>query len=298
MAKKYILSTYHLNKRTYTSLLIFLSLLNQQCFSDHTGADDIEKSKTAIQVQSNVREIEIVVGSGQQTHTQAVIIQAFGAERSGSISGRISIDNDLSTAIEGLHYMLPEASFEFDPSSNFIDTIQLTILKNKVTPPLSEKPMIALKFEGEFGENHVVNESPQIELDYRCFADLAGTYTVTNDFCSWEFRNIQITSNPDGSWFAQRADGGFLCGCTAESNQTMDNTGKIKSLLCTTSNPGSFREDCGEILPSNDLQYGELGIGTILGGTWEQGNGVLILKNRDTFFNGGPYEWTSTYIRE
>ena len=124
-----------------------------------------------------------------------------------------------------------------------------------------------------------------ISIIYQCFADLAGTYLVTNDFCSPSFE-ATITADPGGSWHISSADGGFLHQCTT-------NTGLL--------NAGNITELCGDILPSTNLDYGTdggFGIGDILGGTWDPVTGTLTMNHRDVFFNGGPFEWTSTYVRQ
>ena len=34
------------------------------------------------------------------------------------------------------------------------------------------------------------------------------------------------------------------------------------------------------------------------GGTWDAGAGILTMQHTDIFFNGGPYAWESTYVRQ
>ena len=114
---------------------------------------------------------------------------------------------------------------------------------------------------------------------------MSGTYLATNDWCN-PSRTTTITRNADGSWRLGSADGFWLDSCTG-------NAGLL--------NWGNIVELCGEILPTDDLEFGTaggFGIGDILGGTWDSENGILTLQHIETFFNGGPRQWTSTYIRQ
>lgn len=121
-------------------------------------------------------------------------------------------------------------------------------------------------------------------LAINCFADLSGTYTVTNSVCgsgkTGTIPPIKITKTPDGNWKLDTADGGLLQYCT--SNTSLVNGGTISVI-------------CGEVMPSSPDFCGSNGIGCITGGTWNQETGVLELKLNDTFFGNGDY--TATYTR-
>lgn len=122
-------------------------------------------------------------------------------------------------------------------------------------------------------------------LAVNCFADLSGTYSVTNSICgtgsSGTIPPINITQTPDGNWKLDTADGGLLQYCT--SNTSLVNSGTISVI-------------CGEVMPSvPDFCGGGYGIGCITGGSWDQETGVLILELNDTFFGRGDY--TATYTR-
>lgn len=132
----------------------------------------------------------------------------------------------------------------------------------------------------------LVDQSANLGVNVSCLSDLTGTYLATNDFCNPTPFSVTITQNSDGSYTLTSADGGWLNTCT--NNPTLVNSGTII-------------EQCGEILPSTDLAFGTdggYGIGDVTGGTWDAATGTLTLENKDVYFNGGPYEWTSTYVRQ
>jgi len=100
---------------------------------------------------------------------------------------------------------------------------------------------------------------------------------------------VTITRNSDGSYQLSQADGGFLNRCTGNTAPAFANVGNII-------------EQCGVILPSDDLAFGSGGgsydIGDITGGTWNAATGTLTLYHTQSFFVARPTEWVSTYIRQ
>lgn len=206
-------------------------------------------------------------------------------EMTSDVDLTISVDPS-STAIEGVHYVLNNATTTLTNSNNYLGAIQVTVLTEGIFPPLDESPVLVLNIFDSNGTN-VISSSKKcrISLIYQCYTDLSGTYIGTNDFCSPSFVTT-ISLNPDGSWHIAQGDGGFLELCTG-------NAGLL--------NYANITELCGEILPSTNLEYGSdtgYGIGDILGGTWDESTGTLTMQHQDTWFNGGPYNWTSTYVRQ
>lgn len=135
----------------------------------------------------------------------------------------------------------------------------------------------------------LVNSTAALNVQVSCVADLSGTYTVTNSGCNnanFPF-TVTITKNSDGSYHLTSADGGFLHRCTANS---------------TLINAGNIVEQCGEILPSGDLDFGPdnspYDIGIIVGGTWDAVTGTLTMEHEQSFTANWPSSWTSTYVRQ
>jgi hypothetical protein len=129
--------------------------------------------------------------------------------------------------------------------------------------------------------------STTLGVSVACAADLTGTYSVTNSVCNNGPYTVTVTRNADGSYFLTMADGGFLSKCTSNS---------------TLLNGGTIQEQCGEILPSSDLDYGadnsQYDIGHITGGTWDASTGTISLNHTQGLFTGSPGEYTSTYVRQ
>ncbi|MEP2025897.1 MAG: hypothetical protein ABJH98_13860 [Reichenbachiella sp.] len=132
--------------------------------------------------------------------------------------------------------------------------------------------------------------SGNLSIGISCLADLSGTYMMTNTVCPTSPslpREVTITKNADGSWHLTRADGGLLSTCSTNT---------------TLLNAGNIIEQCGEILPSIDLDFGSAGgsydIGDIAGGTWDAASGTLTMEHTQSFFSWAGASYTSTYVRQ
>lgn len=135
----------------------------------------------------------------------------------------------------------------------------------------------------------LVNAGAAFNIGVSCLSDLTGTYSVTNSGCNnanFPF-TVTVTKNADGSYHLTSADGGFLHRCTANS---------------TLVNAGNIIEQCGEILPTGDLDFGSANstydIGEIGGGTWDAATGTITMEHSQSFTGNWPSEWTSTYVRQ
>jgi hypothetical protein len=88
-----------------------------------------------------------------------------------------------STAIEGTHFRIDQPTITLKKSDNYLGLIPITILTEGIIAPLDEIPMLYLKVVSATGAENVLNNGKKLEitLNYGCFSDLAGLYTVTID---------------------------------------------------------------------------------------------------------------------
>lgn len=273
-------------KRINYLILATLVALTTSCVDDTTDIDAITGGTNVAGFLSGSASVSAVAGGEETSFTKEITVAIVGPSVesvNGTVTATVAVNEELTTAEAGVHYTLDQTSFTIEPGDNGFSTFSFTMLTDGIEPPLAANPVLALDVTQTTGDNKVVASGTTIKINmlYLCFADLSGTYSVTNDFCSPTF-TATITPNPDGSWYSTVADGGFLHTCT--SNTTLLNW-------------GSFNEVCGVIQPSTDLRYGSLPIGTILGGTWDQENGIIQMDHEEAFFTNGPYSWSSTYTR-
>lgn len=270
--------------------VLALSFLATSCLvDDEVATDSYSEGSNLVGFTSASRTLSGIADGSEYDFSVNLSLTGPTSEttQSGDIEVMVSVD-PASTAIEGTHFVLPSTTTTLTKDGNYIGSLPITLITTGIVPPLAENPVLILNVEDVNGNNVIVNGrtgTVTLTIIYQCFADLGGTYSVTNDFCA---PNFTTTIAPDGSggWLIGSADGGFLHQCTSNT-----------SLL----NPGNIVELCGDILPSTALQFGSdggYGIGDILGGTWDQDAGILTMQHQDVFFNGGPYNWTSVYTRQ
>jgi hypothetical protein len=268
--------------------VVALATLNFSCIVDDTTGED----------QLNAfGESSYIVGfkSGNAVLTYfndvGVVRREFPIELLGGLTGfasdsaiNISYEVDASsTAVLGqeFNFVSNTGTLELAAGDTFVN-FPLDVNTGSLDP--DAPTTLILNLTATDTSNSVVSSNNQtlVITFVGCQADLAGTYSVTNDFCG-SVTTTTISANPDGSWALGIGDGYFLAGCTSNV-----------SLL----NPASISIICGDVLPTAGPSFcSSNGIGCITGGSWDAVNGILTMTHTDTFFNGGPYDWTSTYTR-
>ncbi|RJE70662.1 hypothetical protein [Reichenbachiella sp. MSK19-1] len=201
----------------------------------------------------------------------------------GDVAVSIAIDES-STAVEGTHFTLDEKSIVLSEDGDYRGLLPITVLTAGIEPPNTFD--LILKISSVDGKGVVANgKTIAVKMVYQCYSDLSGTYLVQNDANCGTAVLTTIVKNDDGSWHIGIGDGGFLGhGCTG--NPGLDNWSNIVEL-------------CGEILPSDDLEYADCcTIGNIQGGTWDADNGILTMEHTQAFTGNWAGAWVSTYTRQ
>lgn len=239
--------------------------------------DQVANSPSLVKFDQDLKQISTLINVDSFYEEIPITVVAPNELDYGSIEF-IPIIEETSTAIEGYHYRYEPEAFVLSSTDKFVSPY-IEILTNVTAQDVFIE--FSIELISQNGEIIDCGKSLRLELEYR--SNLNGTYLVSNDFCDTRGRKVQITQAENGiSWFLTEADGGWLDGCTASLN-----------LL----NWGQIYERQGIIASSQNLRYGVLNIGVVLGGTWDQEAGILRMKHRDDFFNKGPYQWNSTYVR-
>ncbi|WP_104734716.1 hypothetical protein [Hanstruepera ponticola] len=186
----------------------------------------------------------------------------------------ITIDNENSTAIEGVDFNFNSGIYIFNSSNNFIQPIPVDIIPNLAFEDYSKTIAFVANLVGS-----ELKVSKSYTISFNCHVDLTGTYHASNDWDSEDgIATISLAEN--GKWYISDI-GGYW--------QPYD----------LTINPGYIVvEDCNRVPFSDDTALAQFDTGVVLSGTWDQENGILIMNHVDNFFNGGPYYWTSTYVRQ
>lgn len=267
------------------TLLLVMALSVTSCILDDDNLSDTFSDGPNFTSFANLSQTVSAVADGNLVGANINIILE-GPNMVGyteDVTLGIEVDAANTTAIEGVHYTINSTSLTLTESNNYIGTLPISIITEGIEPPLDVAPILTFKFSNANGTNVIPSsKSTELTIIYQCFADMAGTYLVTNSL-GCVSKTTTITKAADGSWALGTADGFFLDSCTS-------NAGFL--------NGGNIVELCGEILPTGNLAYGFLGIGTIAGGTWDAENGILTLNNLNTWTTNFPADWVSTYVRQ
>lgn len=268
------------------SLLLVVGLSVTSCILDDDNLADTFNDGPNFTSFSNLNQTVSAVADGNIV-TAIVNMELQGPNMVGfteDVTLSVAVDAANTTAIEGVHYTLNETSITLTADNNYIGSIPISVITDGIVPPLEVAPILTLEFSSANGTNVITSsKSTELTIIYQCFADLTGTYLVTNSLGCGINKTTTITKNADGSWRFGTADGFFLDSCTT-------NAGFL--------NGGDIVELCGDILPTGNLAYGSLGIGTITGGTWDAENGIVTLNNINTWTANFPADWVSTYTRQ
>lgn len=271
----------------YLLILIMSATTLVSCVEDNDPSALNDDGPNLVGFTQKSRNLSAVSNGEEYNHeVQMEVKGPTYLDLTDDVAVTVTVDAS-STAIENTHFKLNTTSMILSKSNNYLGLLPITILTDGIIAPLPENPILVLNVASVNTNGNVVTNGFQIVLTlvYQCYADLAGTYLVTNDGCSMTPFLTTISANSDGSWFLTIGDGGFLgYGCTA--NPGLDNWANITEL-------------CGEILPTDDLQYAPCcDIGNISGGTWDPVTGVLTLSQSQDFTTNWAASWTSTYTRQ
>ncbi|PHR71179.1 MAG: hypothetical protein COA67_07020 [Lutibacter sp.] len=264
---------------------VFLLMLLFSCSNDdETNTDRILPTPIIEFVAESNTVSHISDGSTYQDQVTVRLVNSQVYYFNESIEFTLRVDTQNSTAIEGVDFnFTSSSSYTFNNFNNFTQHIDIEILTEEMhTSTTKEITFIAQEVDSNI-EVHGV-----FTINYECFVDLTGNYQVTNDFCLNNIFSSSITVNitkaNNGKWHLTSADGLFLATCA-------------QSIVLL--NPGYIEVNCSNVPYSDDLfYYPNYDIGTVLGGTWNQETGILMMQHRNTSFSGGPYFWNSRYVRQ
>ena len=258
---------------------VLLLMLLFSCNQNDTNLDNITVLPIIEFVEESNSNSYISDGSSYQDQIVIILANSETFSSEYSIEFTLRVDEENTTAIEGVDFNFTSNTYTLNSDNNFIQTIAIEILSEEIYTSITKEIALIAEVVDSDIEAHSV-----FTINYECFVDLTGTYIVTNTLCDgWTFE-ASITKGENGKWHLSRADG-FWWVCT----------------ILDVINPGNIEVNCNNVAFSDDLWLNQninQDMGTILGGTWNQQTGVLEMQHRDTFFAGGPYLFDSRYVRQ
>lgn len=163
-------------------LMVVMSLaMFTSCFDDDASIDLNDDGYNVAGFFNN-SETFATVADGQE-YQYKIKVQLVGPTV-------MELENDItfgfeaaegSTAIEGTHYRIEDASLTLTKDNNYLGLVTITMITAGIEPPLDESPVLLLKTSGVTGDDRVVatGKPVRVTFNYACFSDLSGTYSVT-----------------------------------------------------------------------------------------------------------------------
>ena len=269
------------------TLLIMMGMTVTSCLLDDSSlVDTFDDGANFVSFSTLTQNLSAVADGSEYLFPINVELQG---PTMGNVSEDLTITIEpvasaISTAVEGVHYTLNSKTVTLNKGQNYIGAIPITVITDGIEAPLQVQLEVSITTTTGNGNTISNSKNTILTFVYQCFADLSGTYLVTNDGCSPFTPFLTTIVAAGGDWRVAIGDGGFLgYGCTG--NPGLNNGATITEL-------------CGEILPTGNLDYGGLGIGNITSGTWDPETGTLTMNHVQSFTGNWAASWTSTYVRQ
>ncbi|UMB61926.1 hypothetical protein MHL31_06960 [Lutibacter sp. A80] len=168
-------------------ILIFMISFSflTSCFDDETGLE-LNDEGNNVAGFTNTSENVSKIASGEE----------YLIDLKMKISGPTTLDltSDItvtfaaaegSTAIEGVHYRIDNATTTLTKANNYLGYAQIVMLTDGIQAPLDgPSPILNLMATTTNGENKVVasGKAVTVTLNYACDSNLDGTYTETQEY--------------------------------------------------------------------------------------------------------------------
>jgi len=166
----------------YLLLLLLGFTVMYACDEDDAEVYDIPGGNNlAIFELSKTALTRIADGTEHAIHVKMKLQGPSLNDLKSDVTVTIAADES-STAVEGVHYRIDEASFTLVPGQRFIGLYSgITMLTEGIETPLDKSPILVLKVSAVSGDNKVVasGKTLPVTLNYACPSDLAGDYIVT-----------------------------------------------------------------------------------------------------------------------
>ena len=97
------------------------------------------------------------------------------------IDETVADDTTLTSAIEGVHYRIDNPVVVLRASNNYLGVLNISMITDGIVTPLEKTPILILKTSTATGDSKVTNNGKplKISLNFACFSEFQGTYTVT-----------------------------------------------------------------------------------------------------------------------
>jgi hypothetical protein len=169
-----------MRKLSYLFIVVFSMTMLTSCWED-TADYELNDDGFNVVGFANASENLAVIPDGNEYPFQ-IKIKAIGPtvmELTEDITVTFSAA-DGSTAIEGTHYRIDDASVTLTKANNYLGKVNITMLTAGIEPPLASAPVLLMVTDATGSASVTGTGKPvKVVFSYACFSNLAGTYDVS-----------------------------------------------------------------------------------------------------------------------
>lgn len=169
-----------MRKLSYLLIVVFGMTMLTSCWDDTTDYDLNDDGFNVVGFANSSENLAAIADGGE--YGFEIKIKTIGPtvmDLTSDITVTFMADES-STAIEGTHYRIDDASVTLSKSNNYLGKVNITMLTEGIETPLAEAPVLYLLTDAT-GDAKVsgTGKPVKVVLSYACFSDLAGTYDVS-----------------------------------------------------------------------------------------------------------------------
>ncbi|MCF8345833.1 MAG: hypothetical protein K9G38_01370 [Bacteroidales bacterium] len=169
-----------MRKFKYLTLMILSVFLLNSCFEESEFDLNADGYNVAGFEATTQNVAKVADGEEYPIEVKMKVKGPTSMDLTGSVTATVAA-HDSSTAIEGTHYRIDEPEITLSADNDFLGLFTFTLLTAGIETPLKKSPVLILEVTDATGNEMVVNSGKliKITLNYACFSDLAGNYSVT-----------------------------------------------------------------------------------------------------------------------
>ena len=187
-----------MRKLKYLFMVIISVTMFTSCFDDATDLDLNDKGLNVVGFESASQNFAAIADGSEYLFTLQI---KLAGPTSLDVDGDLTVtfaEAEGTTATEGTHYRIEDASVTLSKSNNYLGEVDITMITDGIVTPLAELPMLYL-VTNVTGHDNVVGTGKPIEitLSYACPSNLAGTYDVETIYTAYDGTVSTLTWTED-----------------------------------------------------------------------------------------------------
>lgn len=162
--------------------ILVLGIVMSSCLDDTAPEDVFGEASNLGSFVSSSTIFQLSASGDEYVRTLPMLIKGPSVDGiGGDVTATIVVDEENTTAVEGVHYRLESTTVTFAKNNDYIANFPVTIITEGIEPPLASNPVLVLKVASVSGGNNVIaNGKPiTISINYLCFSDLAGDFVLS-----------------------------------------------------------------------------------------------------------------------